>query len=96
MDFQTILLLTLAALVALALVILAGAVLTVRSFTLLTDVIRFLGSLAGQLWRDRLQVPTSSSDGQGNGSSSVPTPASPTTPEPPAPILPGDGSMGTK
>jgi hypothetical protein len=61
MDFQTIVFLTIAATLILAILVMAGLVLSAHSFTQLAELIRFIGSLVVQQHQETRQVVTTSS-----------------------------------
>lgn len=60
MDFQTIVFLTTAGTLILVIMVLAGLVLSARSFTQLADLVRYIGSLVVQQHQETQQVVTSS------------------------------------
>lgn len=80
MDYNTTLLLTLAALVALTLLVLAAAILSAYSFTQLSGLVRFLGSLVDRHLPDPLLPPTGSLEEEASKPESAQPTDTPTMP----------------
>lgn len=83
LNYDTILLLTIAAVTMLAILVLGGLVLSARSYTALLDLVRYLGSLVAQLQAVHPQVPTTSLTKTEPGTHSVPQGSTPIMPDPP-------------
>ena len=77
MDFQTILLLTLAALLLVTLLLVGGLTLTARAYTTLAGLIHSLFSLVMAELANKSSAPTASSPNQGNDTSVYPTDTEP-------------------
>jgi hypothetical protein len=84
MDFQTIVFLTTAGTLILVIMVLAGLVLSARSFTQLAELIRYIGSLVAQQHQETRQAVTTLLHEVENGTSSGDQAATRTTPESPA------------
>lgn len=86
MDQPTILVLTLAGLLLVALLVIGGLSLSARAFTTLTELIHLLGLQAIQQSKERPPAQTASSQSKGTGNSSSQVTSTPTESEsqPPA------------